>query len=282
MLQFESAWRFSSPGAASEATAEAIWSLVGKVMAQTDDQAIIEHFKRHFAAAAGEVAVVSSSRSWARSDLRTHFDDAAKNAPLFLEGFYEACRELSEREPPLSTPPLELMNQTLSQTGAGFQYDPPRLVSTQGYTPVAVVVPPASLEAQARAVIEQSLEQSDRLLSERRPRQAVLEILWLMESVVTAFRGVEIAATTVEGKYFNVIARELGSGAPGSTLAQALKWLTALHGYLSSPTGGGMRHGSDLMAGLVLSMSDARLYCNLMRSYISFLLDEHERLSKGG
>ena len=43
-----------------------------------------------------------------------------------------------------------------------------------------------------------------------------------------------------------------------------------------------MRHGSDLMAGLVLSMSDARLYCNLMRSYISFLLDEHERLSKGG
>lgn len=29
-------------------------------------------------------------------------------------------------------------------------------------------------------------------------------------------------------------------------------------------------------------MSDARLYCNLMRSYMSFLLDEHERLSQGG
>ncbi|MEJ6790952.1 hypothetical protein BrevBR_15520 [Brevundimonas sp. BR2-1] len=92
-------------------------------------------------------------------------------------------------------------------------------------------------------------------------------------------QGVEIETVTVEGKYFNVIAKELRTGASGTTLSQALKWLTELHGYLSSPTGGGVRHGVDLKAGLTLSLSEARLFCNLMRSYISFLLDEHERLA---
>jgi hypothetical protein len=29
-------------------------------------------------------------------------------------------------------------------------------------------------------------------------------------------------------------------------LNQVLGWMTALHGYLSSPTGGGVRHGLDL------------------------------------
>ena len=48
-----------------------------------------------------------------------------------------------------------------------------------------------------------------------------------------------------------------------------------------SPTGGGVRHGADLKAGIPMQPNEARLFCNLIRSYISYLMAEHERLSKG-
>jgi hypothetical protein len=38
----------------------------------------------------------------------------------------------------------------------------------------------------------------------------------------------------------------------GSVFDQMLGWATALQGYLSSPTGGGVRHGTNLKAGLTM------------------------------
>ena len=55
-------------------------------------------------------------------------------------------------------------------------------------------------------------------------------------------------------------------------------WLTTMHGYLSAPAGGGVRHGLDLDDGVEITHSEALLYCNLTRSYLGFLLTEHERL----
>ena len=55
-----------------------------------------------------------------------------------------------------------------------------------------------------------------------------------------------------------------------------------MHGYLSSPTGGGVRHGTDLGRGVYLDIPEARLFCNLTRSYISFLLAEYENLLRAG
>lgn len=106
------------------------------------------------------------------------------------------------------------------------------------------------------------------------------EILWLMESVMTAFRGLSMGDATVEEKYFNKIAGELKRNQKGSTLEQVLTWLGALHGYLSSPTGGGIRHGADLKSDISIGPADGRLYCNLIRSYVTFLMSEHERLSR--
>ena len=60
---------------------------------------------------------------------------------------------------------------------------------------------------------------------------------------------------------------------------QILEWVMVLHGFLSSPTGGGVRHGLDLKAGVAVQINEARLYCNLIRTYITYLLEEHERLS---
>jgi hypothetical protein len=58
--------------------------------------------------------------------------------------------------------------------------------------------------------------------------------------------------------------------------------MPALHHYLSSPQGGGIRHGQDLQEGIPLSSNDARLYCDLIRSYIAYMIEEHHRLRKAG
>jgi len=52
-------------------------------------------------------------------------------------------------------------------------------------------------------LLQRSLHRADRLLSEGHHREAVQETLWVLESVTTAFRGVQSAGGTVRGKYFN-------------------------------------------------------------------------------
>jgi hypothetical protein len=105
----------------------------------------------------------------------------------------------------------------------------------------------------------------------------VSELLWLLETVTTAFKGLEFDDGTVKGKYFNPIVSDLKRYG-GDKFRQVLRWIESLHGYLSSPTGGGIRHGTDLSGDLVIDPNDARLYCNLISSYIGYLLAEHERL----
>lgn len=69
-------------------------------------------------------------------------------------------------------------------------------------------------------------------------------------------------------------------GVPCAMAAQSVL-ATTLHGYLSSPTGGGVRHGTDLKEGIAIQPHEARLYCNLARSYLSFLLEEHDQQTSG-
>ena len=45
-----------------------------------------------------------------------------------------------------------------------------------------------------------------------------------------------------------------------------------LRGFLSSPTGGGIRHGLDLTDGKSIQINEARLHCNLNRSYVTYLI----------
>lgn len=119
-------------------------------------------------------------------------------------------------------------------------------------------------------------------MAEGRLRLAVQEILWLLETVSTAFRGVSTQDGSITGSYFNKIVGDLRAIERGRTLDQVLRWVVALHGYLSAPTGGGVRHGIDLREGVVVDVGEARLYCNLIRSYITFLITEHERLVERG
>lgn len=280
-MKFDGNWRFDSPGEIPRDVVFEFNTLIGKIAAQGNRKAILEHFKRYFAGAAGTTSAHSSSESWAESDLINLMWQASDNAPLFIEAFYEGCEAL-RINPNLTIPDAGRTNRILAEHKAGYELRPPELVAVGLHRPIPVPERYQSLDEKAQEIINESFNASEKFLAEGHPRQAVQEILWLMESVVTAFRGLDAGEGTIEEKYFNKIAQELKKHQKGKTLEQVLNWLTALHGYLSSPTGGGVRHGVDLKSGIVVGPSEGRLYCNLIRSYITFLMAEHERLSRAG
>ena len=86
------------------------------------------------------------------------------------------------------------------------------------------------------------MQRAEQLLLQGHPREAVQELLWLLETISTAFRGVETESGTVAGKYFNQIARDLRAKNHGTTLDRVVDWVTTLHGYLSSPSGLSLIH----------------------------------------
>lgn len=278
MLNFNGEWRFDSPGALPDGVAGAVDDLIGKIVAQGNRRGLLEHFKSYFAGAAGVPHYPSSSESWAESDLKKLMRLASENAPLFLEAFYDACESLRHGEPRIAFPSWDRINRILAEYGAGFRIQPPDLIATAEHAIVEVPERPPSLSEQAQELIRASLQASEQLLAEGRNRQAVQEILWLIETVATAFRGISTEDGSVQGSYFNKIVGDLRAMRRGRTLEQVLGWMMTLHGYLSAPKGGGIRHGVDLKEGVAIEQNEARLYCNLIRSYITFLIMEHESL----
>jgi hypothetical protein len=204
---------------------------------------------------------------------------AAENAPLFIQAFYDTCEQLKAAGTPV--PDVAFINRTLAKGTAGYEIQPPNLIAVAGdrgiIEPVQQVL---SLDQQAQNVIQASLATSEQFLQQGKNRPAVQEVLWLLETLSTAFQGIDTAAGTVQGKYFNKIIADLHARHAGKTLALVLEWCTSLHGYLSSPTGGGIRHGTYILRpDLNIQDHEARLFCNLVRSYIFFLIDEHARLT---
>ncbi|MGX9967074.1 hypothetical protein ACVFYP_27370 [Roseomonas sp. F4] len=280
-MNYATNWRFEAPGEGIPPTVIAkFYEYISRMAGQGNRWDIVEHFKASFAGAAGFSYGRSSSMSWAESDLDSAMRSAAENAPVFIEAFYDACQSLKAKNPNFGVPDVGKMNRVLAEAGTGYEIRPPDLLFSGDSAPVAVPERQPSLDEQAQEIIQQALRESERLLLEGRHRQAVSEILWLLETVATAFRGMETGSGTVQEKYFSKIAQELRRHSKGQMLDQVLAWVTTLYGFLSSPTGGGVRHGADIRNPVELPKSDARLYCNLIRSYVTYLMAEHERMSR--
>lgn len=289
-LEFNGAWRFKPPPDGKfrneripDAAVEEFRELIVKTATQgetySERQQIVEHFKGHFCEAVGSLHVWSTSYDWALADLRDCMKKGAENAPVFLEAFFDACESLHRTSPKYAMPTVDIINNVCRKHEIGYQIRPPHLVLQESIS-LLVTVPecPPTLAERAREMYQASLQRSEELLHEGRGREAVQELLWLLETVSTAFTDLETECGRVEGKYFNEIVRELRRLYSGTTLAQVTHWVTALHGYLSSPTGGGIRHGLDLREGIAINLNEAYLFCNLIRSYLSFLVAEYERL----
>lgn len=286
-LKFPSTWRFEAPkgndGKANQIPAEAVREFLGlirKTASQGDLQDFLEHFKGFFCAANGKTHWVSSNAGWAESDLESEMFAATVNPPLFLEAFYDACNAIRQRPGDLFAPDAEMINRICREHGIAYEILGTDLIFREAMVAAVVTVEeiPPTLAQRAHEILQTSLRRAEELLSAGRGREAIQETIWLLETVATAFRGVETSTGTIEGKYFNDIVKDLRRLHRASMLDLVLRWATEVHGYLSSPTGGGVRHGLDLNAGIELSLNEARLFCNLIRSYLGFLLAEHERI----
>lgn len=286
MLNFNGAWRFDSPGEIAPGVVDDFFDLIGRMAGQVASdhrQSVLEHFKRSFAAAANEQYWGSTNLRFASRDLHDYMARSGTNAPLFIEAFYDAANSLRQQFPAFSNiviPDDARINRVLFEREAGYEIVATDLLNRNPAATIAVSVSSPSFHQQAQEVFQQSLDASERLLAEGHPRQGVQEMLWLLETVTTAFRGLDVGDGTVRGKFFNSIVGDLKRHDRGN-LKRVIDWIESLHGYLSSPTGGGVRHGADLNGDLVVQSNDARLFCNLIRSYITYLIAEHERLTRG-
>ena len=283
-LQLPKGTRFAEAGAEEPLPREfvsEVEDLVGKIVAQgLRRQELLEYFKGFFAAALGAAHGWSSSESWAYTDLQMYMQDAARSPALFVEALYDGCEALRE-DGIYELPDVALINNLLQKHGVPLAIRPPRLVRLSTAASVEAPEPPPTLAESAAVVVRQSLQRAEELLAEKRSREAVQEMLWILESIATAFRDVPLPSGSIQGRYFNEIARELRKAMPGTTMEQVVRWSTQLQGYLSSPTGGGVRHGIDLRAGQPVSEDEARLFCNLILSYVTYLMAEHARLAQG-
>jgi hypothetical protein len=276
-LQMPTQWRYGSPGAMEPSAVNAFNALVHTIASQTEySWTIFELFKGKFGGSG-----LSSSESWAISDLHHIMMASADNAATFIAAFWDGCMQVQAEHPEIGLPDTNVVNQILFEQGLPFEVRPPDLLPRNPQTPIIVQAPDKTLGEQAVTLVHSSLDQADRLLLEQRPRQAVQEILWLLETVSTAFQGQESGSGKIEGKYFNEIIRALRVNNRGRVLAEALGWMTKMHGFLSSPSGGGVRHGSQLAADVSPTLKEAHLYCNLTRSYINYLLAEVAEVSPG-
>src|SRR5258708_7714395 len=91
MLNFNPAWRFASPGEIATGVVHDFFVFTKKVASQHPNrQHVIEHYKTYFAGAADRPSYTSTSLGWAETDLMSYMNDAATNAPLFIEAFFDA------------------------------------------------------------------------------------------------------------------------------------------------------------------------------------------------
>ena len=173
MLQFDGRWRFDSPGPIEAAVQEGFRDLINRVCGQGQRKAILEHFKARFCAAANTEYWPSTNERFASEDLDRDMARAETNAPIFIEAFWDACQELRARNPTMVVPDAGRINRILADADAGYQLDPPMLVATRVHIPINVPDAPPSLDVQAQAIINESLDASQHSLSEGNGRQAV-------------------------------------------------------------------------------------------------------------
>jgi len=271
MLKFNERWRFDSPGEIPRGVDEQFFQIINKLA--KDEQLIFEKFKRAFASASGQSTSTSSSSSWASSDLMGYMDEASNNAPLYIEAFYDGWSSLGSDRPGVN---IEVINKILAKANSRYQIKDGELIFGPELIPSPEI--PKTLLEEARNTIDASLTEAERLFQEGRYRPAVQETLWLLETIVTVFDKMEVEGHKIEGKYFNKIIEKLAEKTSQATLKQVIDWVRKLHGYLSAPAGGGIRHGTHLAEGVAVTPNEARLYYNLSKSYITYFLGEYETL----
>ena len=275
-------WSFKSPGPASEALKVELYQHLLRVVAQVQDRpsawTLLEMLKEPFSISAGRLHGRSSTISFAREDLEREMGHSAANAPLFIKTFVDACERLQATHGDLYWPDMELINEILHEHEPGYVIADKTIRARGAGAVVPEPVAPPSLDERARELIYKTIADARRMLSTPgEERRAVAEMLWLLETFTTAFNGEEPGEEL--GKFFNKIIDALRLQQKDTPFDQIMGWMKNLHGYLSAPSGGGVRHGMNILKPKEIGPAEARLYVNLIMSYLDYLMAEYDRFA---
>ncbi len=138
-LRFNGAWRFVPPtdstfrnsSIPTSALNECL-DVIRRVATQGNLQDVLEHFKGYFCNAVGTAHVQSSNASWAETDLRSYMEQAAENAPLFIEAMVEACNAAPGLGDDFYAPDTSAINMLLAKHDVGYEVNGDRLVLREG------------------------------------------------------------------------------------------------------------------------------------------------------
>jgi hypothetical protein len=283
-LSIKSEWLFSSPENGTfiykEIPQDVVYKfneLILKISSQGNRKSIIEEYKANYCASIGNSYYSSSNVSWAESDLLSAMSDAAKNAALFIKSYFDVSEQLKMNQN-ITIPDVSIINTILSEGKLGYKINGTSLEQRDN-TDVIIPVQKEIIDKDEKnySLILESFNRSDKLLSQGYSKEAVQESLWLLETITTGFLNVDTESEKVEAKYFNQIIKELSKKKTDHVFRNVISWMMTLHGFLSSPTGGGIRHGMDLNLGNVPTIDEARLYFNLIRSYTYYIYSEYRK-----
>ncbi len=171
------------------------------------------------------------------------------------------------------------MNRVLSEQNTGFVIQPPNLISQDAQELINVSEEPLSLDQQAQEIIQQALAQSEKLCLKDMIGQPSRKFYGFSKLSPLPFRGSILTWGPFRGNT-SIRSPMIYEGS-----IEEVRWRRFLTGsrlytvICPRPTGGGIRHGTDLKAGIATQPNEARLFCNLIRSYIGYLIAEHKRLS---
>ena len=287
-LTFDIAWELMPPQDGTYINSkipldalEQFFGILTRGANRTDDAEEVYYIIRaEFREAMGQPVYRSSSLFFASGDARTAMDDAAVNAPVFISAFYGACRRIKKQFGSKAAPSVPVMNRLLELHRLGYIIAPPNLVLRDQVE--VVQVQSSTVLEQAQARFREAIERSRVLLEENKGDEAVTQIWWLLESIMLSFSGSNVNGQEIAGTYFNEVAKSLKRAAGDvAVLGVVARWLEALQSYLSGPGEAGIRHGRHLHMES-LKKHEAELFCNLTRSYISYLLSEYEiRTARG-
>ena len=284
-LTFDIAWEVMPPADGkyvnSKIPADAFEQFV-EILTRTanrtgDPEEVFYVVRAEFSKTMGQPVYRSTSLYFAPGDARMAMERAADNAPLFIAALYSVCKKIKKQFGSRSAPSVPAMNKLLEIHRLGYIIQPPNLI-LRDQIDVVPVQPSAVLE-QAHARFREAIDRSHQLLEEGKGDEAVALIWWLLESIVLSFSGCKLNGQEITGSYFNEIVKSLRRLAEDSVPLGAIsRWLETLQSYLSGPKEAGIRHGRQLhMEGL--KKHEAELFCNLARSYITYLLSEYEVLT---
>ncbi len=154
-LRFKAAWRFEPPAdgdwrnqTISPEALDDFHRLIIRTATQGPRQEILEHFKGFFCTVVGHTHVWSSDEGWADTDLRQYMGQAADNAPLFLEAFYDACDTITRVNEHYSAPSAEMINTICERHHIGYWLSPPNLILRETETLAAKGRLSAGIEAE--------------------------------------------------------------------------------------------------------------------------------------